>query len=297
MQKCMIQGDFNWSNARAFLTAAETGTFSAAARQLNLTQPTLGRQVAALEAELGVMLFERLGRRLALTDAGRDVLEHIRTMGEAADRVGLIAQGRSQAIEGLVRITASDMMSAHILPIVLKQMRQRAPKLEIDIVATNDIRDLMRREADIAIRHVRPDQPELIARLAREETGHFYAAQSYIAARGQPTTFAEMATHDFISFGGAREMLVHLQPLGIPLEPENFPLGSRSGVVAWELARQGLGIATMSDRIAAAFPDMVQILPDMEPLTFPVWLVTHRELHTSRRIRLVFDMLADYLSQ
>ncbi len=293
----MIQGDFNWSNARAFLAAAETGTFSAATRQLKLTQPTLGRQVAAFEAELGVMPFERLGRRLALTDAGRDVLEHIRTMGEAANRVMLIAQGRSQAIEGLVRITASDMMSAQVLPTVLKQMRQRVPKLEIDIVATNDIRDLMRREADIAIRHVRPDQPELVARLVREETGHFYAAPSYIAARGQPKTFAEMTGHDFISFGDAQEMLGHLQPLGIPLEVGHFPLGSRSGVVAWELARQGLGIAIMSDRIAEGFPEMTRVLPDMKPVTFPVWLVTHRELHTSRRIRLVFDMLADYLSQ
>ena len=286
---------FDWSHARAFLVTAETGTFSAAARQLKLTQPTLGRQVAALEQTLGVLLFERVGKTLELTEAGRDLLDHVRTMGDAADRIMLIAQGRSQGIDGQVRITASDMMSVHVLPPVLKLMRQRAPKLQIDVIAANDIRDLMRREADIAIRHVRPEQPELIARLVAEETAHFYASGSYITARGQPRTLEEMVDHDFISYGDAEEMLNHLRPHGFPLEVDNFPLASRNGVVAWELARQGLGIGIMSDRIAARFPDMERVLPDMDPLTFPVWLATHRELHTSRRIRLVFDMLADFL--
>jgi DNA-binding transcriptional LysR family regulator len=288
---------FDWSQARAFLATAEEGTFSAAARRLKLTQPTLGRQVAALEDDLGVLLFERVGKSLALTEAGRDLLEHVRAMGEAADRVALIAQGRSQAVDGQIRITASDVMSAHVLPPVLKLLRQRAPKLEIDVVAANDIRDLMRREADIAIRHVRPEQPELIARLVSEETGHFYAARSYLDARGRPRDMADMAAHDFISFGDTARMLEYMLPLGLPLSVENYRIGSANGVVAWELARQGLGIAVMSDRVAAGFDDMERLLlPEMEQITFPIWLTTHRELHTSRRIRLVFDMLAEFLS-
>ena len=287
---------FDWSQARAFLATAEEGSFSAAARRLKLTQPTLGRQVAALEKDLGVLLFERVGKALNLTEAGRDMLEHVRTMGAAADRMSLIAKGRSQAIEGQIRITASDMMSAHVLPPILKQLRQQAPKLYIDVIAANDIRDLMRREADIAIRHVRPDQPDLIARLVCEETAHFYATREYLDTRGRPRDLAQMAQHDFISFGDTERMLEYMHGINLPLTPENFPLGTANGVVAWELARQGLGLAPMSNRIAKGFPDMERVLPEMDPITFPIWLTTHRELHTSRLIRLVFDMLAEFLA-
>ena len=291
----MNQGDFNWSNARAFLATAEAGTFSGAARQLNLTQPTLGRQVAAFEAELGVMLFERLGRRLALTEAGRDVLEHIQTMAAAADRVALIAAGRSQDVEGQIRITASDIMCAWVLPPLMRRLRRRAPRLRIDLVAANDIRDLMRREADIAIRHVRPEQPELIAKLVRDGRGNFYASTSYLEARGQPRGLEDLARHDFIHFGDPARMIEYLTPYGLPLTEESFTIGSENGVVGWELAREGLGIAAMSEDVGDATPDMHRILPEMAPITFPYWLVTHRELHTSQRIRLVFDMLAEFL--
>ncbi|UWQ37929.1 LysR family transcriptional regulator [Leisingera aquaemixtae] len=286
----------DWNHIRAFLATAETGSLSAAARQLGLTQPTLSRQVAALEAELGVLLFERLGRALALTKAGHELLSHSRKMGEAAHGLALAATGQAQSIEGTVRITASDVMSAHVLPPVLHQLRQRAPKLTIDVVAANDIRDLMRREADIAIRHVRPDQPELIARLVQEATGHFYAAKSYLNRRGRPASFAELGTHDFVGFGDTERMIGYLDPMGIPVTAENFRIGSNSGLVAWELVRQGFGITPMSDEVAAAAPEVERLLPGSDAITFPVWLTTHRELHTSRRIRLVFDLLADFFA-
>jgi DNA-binding transcriptional LysR family regulator len=287
---------FDWNHMRAFLATAEGGSLSAAARALGQTQPTLGRQVAALEAQLGIMLFERVGRSLVLTQSGRDLLEHVRNMGEAANRISLAASGQSQSIEGRVRITASDIMSAYVLPPVLRHLRQLAPLLDIDIVAANDIRDLMRREADIAIRHVRPDQPDLIARLVREQTAHFYAARSYLDVRGRPRGLSDLAGHDFVSFGNTDQMLDYLLPLGMPLTAANFRIGSQSGIVAWELVRQGFGIAPMSDDLARNWPELECILPDLEPIVFPIWLTTHREIHTSRRIRLVFDHLAEFLS-
>ncbi|MDI3338409.1 LysR family transcriptional regulator [Defluviimonas aestuarii] len=290
-------GSFDWNHVRAFLATAEKGSLSAAARVLGLTQPTLGRQVAALEQDLGILLFERVGRTLHLTEAGRDLLGHVRAMGAAADRVALAANGQSQSIEGMVRITASEGLSAHILPAALKRIREVAPRLEIDIVAANDIRDLMRREADIAIRHVRPEQPDLIARLVREARAYFYASPGYLAARGRPRTLADLARHDFIGFGDNRRMLDYLQPLGMPVTEANFRIGSANGIVAWELARQGFGIAPMWDDLARLNPEMERILPDLKPITFPIWLTTHRELHTSRRIRLVFDLLAEFLSR
>jgi DNA-binding transcriptional LysR family regulator len=288
---------FDWTQLRAFLVTAEEGSLSAAARKLMLTQPTLSRQVAALEADLGLMLFERIGRTLDLTQAGLELLEHARAMGEAADRVALTATGQSQSVSGLVRITASDVFSAHLLPPVLHRLRDIAPDLRVEIIADNGIRDLMRREADIAIRHVRPDQPELIARLIRQAEGFFYAATSYLDARGRPDSTADFKNHDFVSTGDPAQMIAYLKPLGIHLHEGQFRTGSQSGLVAWELTRQGFGITPMSDQVGDAVPGVERVVPDMEPITFPVWLATHRELHTSRKIRLVFDVLAEFLAR
>lgn len=288
---------FDWNHVRAFLATADEGSQSAAARSLGLTQPTLSRQVAALEQDLEVLLFERIGRALELTPAGLELLEHTHSMGAAASRIALTASGQSQSIEGEVRITASDVYSAYLLPPVLHQLRQLAPKLRVEIVAANDIRDLQRREADIAIRHVRPEQPELIARLVYKDTAHFYAAPSYLDTHGRPNSFADLSTHDFVSFGESDQMMEFFTPMGIHLGADNFRIGSQSGVVAWEYVCQGFGIAPMSDQVAAQNPRVERVLPDMEPIVFPLWLTTHRELHTSRRIRLVYDLLADFLSK
>ncbi len=288
---------FDWNHIRAFLATAETGSLSAAARRLDQTQPTLSRQIAALESDLGVMLFERVGRSLQITTAGIELLEHTREMGAAADRIALAASGQAQSIEGQVRITASDVMSAYILPDLLREIRAQAPKLRIDVIAANDIRDLMRREADIAIRHVRPDQPDLIAKLVQEADGHFYAATAYLDRAGRPKSLSDLSRHEFISFGDTAQMIAYFEPIGLHLTEENFRLGSQNGIVAWEFARQGFGIAPMSERVGDATPGMERALPGMTALRFPIWLTTHRELHTSRRIRLVFDLLADFLAK
>ena len=289
---------FDWSHISAFLATAETGSLSAAARKLGLTQPTLSRQVAALEDSLSVLLFERVGKSLRLTEAGNLLLEHARAMGDAADRIAIAATGQSQDIDGTVRITASDVVSAHVLPSVLRRLRETAPKLEIDIVATNDIRDILRREADIAIRHVRPEQPDLIARLVQDSTAHFYATTSYLDRNGRPKTAKDMATHDFISFGDVNMMIAYMKDKGLNLTSSNFKIGSANGLVAWGLAREGFGLSAMSDDVARATPGMERIdVASVDAITFPTWLVTHRELHTSRRIRLVFDMLAEFLAR
>lgn len=280
---------------RAFLATAQSGSLSAAARKLGLTQPTLGRQVAALETELGVTLFERVGRSLRITQSGTDLLPHARAMAEAADHLSLLATGQSQAIDGRIRITASDVFSAHLLPPVLEVLRKQAPRLQVELVATNDLADLLRREADIAIRHVRPDQPDLVARLLTEAKAHFYAADRYLDARGTPQTIADLEQHDFVGFGNDPQMIDFLAERSISLAPENFATGSANGLVAWQLVQSGFGISPMSEAVGTATPGVRRVLPDMDPIRFPVWLVTHRELHTSRRIRLVFDLLSEML--
>ncbi|NNF79873.1 MAG: LysR family transcriptional regulator [Rhizobiales bacterium] len=287
---------FDWNQARAFLATVEEGSLSAGARALGVTQPTLGRQVSALEAALDVVLFERVGKSLVLTPSGLELADHVRVMFEAASRVSLTASGQSQAIDGKVRITASDVLSALVLPPVMAELREMAPLVEFEIVAANDIRDLQSREADIAIRHVRPEQPDLIAKLVSEASAHFYAAASYLERHGRPASFDDLKAHDFIGFGNNARMIEILNPVGLDLTHENFRLGSENGIVAWEMAQSGLGIIIMSEKIAARAPQMERVLPQMDPFKFPVWLTAHRELHTSRRIRLVFDHLAAFLS-
>ena len=288
--------DFDWNHARTFLAVVEGGSLTNAARALRLTQPTVGRQIAAFEAQIGAILFERAGRALRPTETGLALAALVRNMEEAAAALSLAAASRSDSVAGRVRITASDVMCAHVLPPAVARLREAAPLLHLDLLAANDIRDLLRREADVAIRHVRPDQPDLLARLAGERTAHFFASSAYLDRRGRPVTAAELAGHDFIGFGDVERMLSHLAPLALPIGAGHVRLSSESGVVGWEMARAGLGVVAMMDEVGDATPGMERVLPAMALGRFPVWLVTHRELRTSRRIRVVFDLLFAFLA-
>ncbi len=287
---------FDWNQVRAFLATVEEGSLSAAARALGQSQPTLGRQISALETSLGVVLFERVGRGLEITPSGLELLDHVRAMGEAAGRISLAASGRSQVIEGQVRISASDVWGAHILPPILHQLRDTAPGIEVEVVATSALSDLRRREADIAIRHVRPTEAELITRHVRDSTAGIYASPRWIARHGRPTCADDLNDACFIGFGTDERLITGLNSIGLSLTRQNFKLISESGVVAWEMVRHGLGIGVMMDEVAQTTPDVERILPDLPPFEVPIWLTTHRELHTSRRIRLVYDLLASALS-
>ena len=286
---------FDWNRARAFLVTAEEGSLSAAARALGMAQPTLGRQVAALEEELGVALFERTGRGLRLTPTGLDLVEHVRAMGEAAGRVSLAASGHSETLEGPICITASEVYSAFLLPPVIRRLRREHPGIEIEIVASNEMRDLRRREADIAIRNARPDQPDLIGRRLPDDTGTFYAAPSYLEALGNPGTPQDFGAADFLVFDRREAFLTLLSSMGFELGPRNFPIVAASHLVHLELVRQGCGIGVFPNAIGDGDPGLCRILPDLPPIGIPVWLVAHREVRSNRRVRLVFDMLTEAL--
>lgn len=298
MRSCMDwrAARFNWNHARAFLVAAEEGSFSAAARALDTAQPTIGRQVAALEEELGVTLFERIGNTLELTAAGLDLMEHVRAMNDAATRVSLSATGQSLSVEGTVCITASELISAYILPPILARLRRAHPGITLEIVAANGARDLRRREADIAVRNFTPSQPELIAKKLAERSARLYATPAYLARIGNPRTPAELSRAEFFGFERLEVMITGLRTFGIPLTPENFPIITDNHLVQWELCKQGAGICIVMDEVGDAEPRVRRVLPELPPLPVPMWLATHRELRTSRRIRIVFDLLAEALS-
>ncbi len=288
--------NLDWNQLKAFLETAETGSLSAAARKLGLTQPTLSRQVAAIEQRMGVTLFERVGKAMALTPTGLDLLEHARAMGAAAEALGLAATGRSQAVGGVVSVSASDAVAAYLLPPLVRQLHEREPGIAIEVISSNAFSDLLRREADIAIRHVKPEQPDLIARLVREATASFYASEGWVAAHGHPHTAQEAAHLPFVGSDRSGQFLAYLQGHGLPLTEANFSCYADHSVPHWGLVRQGMGIGVVGDDIAKDIPGVVRVLDDVPPVRFPIWLVTHRELRTSRRIRVVFEALAEGLS-
>ena len=286
----------DWNQLRAFLYTAESGSLTAAARQLQLTQPTLSRQVAAVEQQLGVSLFERIGKTLQLTAPGMALLEHARHMGIAAQDLGMAASGQAQAVDGVVSISASDMVAAWLLPPVLVSLQARAPKLRIEVVTTNELSDLQRREADIALRHVRPTEPELIGRLLREASAGFYASHEWVRVHGHPRQAAQAASCRFIGNDRSGQYLGYLRAHGLPLTEDNFSCYAQNSVTSWALVQQGLGIGAMVDEVAQVTQGVVRVLDEVSAVRFPIWLVTHRELHTARRIRLVFDLLAEALT-
>jgi DNA-binding transcriptional LysR family regulator len=288
---------FDWNRARAFLAAAEEGSFSAAARALEVAQPTVGRQIGALEKELGVTLFERVGHDLKLTAAGLGLIEHVRAMNEAATRIALTAAGQSLAVDGTVAIAASEAISAFLLPPIVHELRRDHSGIEIEIVASNDASDLRRREADIALRNFRPSDPELVARKVKVSHAWLYGTPAYLDAIGNPQTPEELSKRaTIIAFDRSNLFADTLNPLGYALDKSNFAIRTENHLVQWELCKRGIGLCFMMEEVGEAEPAVVRALPDAAPpVSFPTWLTSHRELQTSRRIRVVFDALADAL--
>ncbi len=286
----------DWNQLKAFLETAETGSLSAAARKLGLTQPTLSRQVAAIEKHMGVTLFERVGKAMALTPTGLDLLEHARAMGAAAQALQMAATGRSQAVGGVVSVSATDAVAACLLPPLVRQLREREPGIAIEVISSNALSDLLRREADIAIRHAKPEQPNLIARLVRQAKANFYASEDWVRVHGCPRSAEEAAHLPFVGSDRSGQFLAYLRKHGLPVSEENFTCYCDHSVAHWALVRQGMGIGAMMEEIARDTPGIVRVLQDVPPVHFPIWLVTHRELRTSRRIRVVFEMLVKGLA-
>lgn len=287
---------FDWNHAKAFLITAEEGSLSAAARVLGAAQPTLGRQVSAFEEELGIVLFQRVGRGLALTDAGLELLDHVRAMGDAANRVSLTALGQSQSIEGIVRISASEVYAAHLLPPIIARLRRDQQGIEIEIVASHSTSDLRRREADIAIRNFRPTEPDLVARKIRDVPAQLYATPEYLNRIGNPKLPFDLRNAEFINITSGDAFMHGLNRMGLDLTKANFPIMTENYLVMWEYVKRGLGIGVLDAHIGDAEPAVMRVLPDLEPLMFPIWLVAHREISTSLRIRTVFDLLASELA-
>ena len=288
---------FDWNRARAFLAVAESGSLSAAARQLGATQPTVGRQVAALEAELSVVLFERVRGRLELTPAGRALAAEVAAMAEAAARLSLVAAGRSASLEGVVRVTASDLVCAHLLAPALARLRRDHPGVAIELVASTTTEDLQRRAADIAVRHFPSAEPELITRRLADRRAWFYGTPAYLASAGLAGRVhrADLARADLLSFPEVDRFLAWLRALDVHLTPANIPVRCSLSVVHWALCRAGLGLAAVMEEVGDADPSVRRLDVDLPPFPVPVYLTAHRELRHSAIVRVVWEALAEAL--
>lgn len=288
---------FDWNRARAFLVTAEEGSLSAAARVLDMTQPTVGRQVSALEAELGISLFERTNSGLVLTQSGTDLMAQVKAMGDAATNLSLLASGHAEAVEGIVCISATEMISAFVLPPIIEKLRNQWPKIEIEIIASNETSDLSRREADIAIRNYRPIQQELIAKRVQNTLGHLYASQRYLQKLEHRQFPQDLNNAVFLGTDRSNSVISYLNKFGFNLNSSNFPVIVANHLVQWEMVKHGTGIGFMMADIGDIEPLVERVLPAFPAFEKETWLVAHRELKTSRRLRVVFDYLADELSE
>ncbi len=285
----------DWSLIQSFLAVAETGSLSAAARQLGRSQPTLGRQVHALEVELGVPLFDRHARGLTLSDVGRQVLPMAQQMHGAVNALGLTAAGQALQLEGTVRITASVFVSHHLLPPILSSIRQAEPAIQLDLVATDASENLLFREADIAVRMYRPEQADIVAKHIGEVPLCFCAARTYLDRAGRPTTPSELMQHDLVGFDANEDIITAMREKGWPASRDSFATRCDNQTVYWELIRAGCGVGFSQLNIAQADPKVEVLDIDAEIPVLPVWLAAPQAMRQTPRIRRVWDLLSERL--
>ncbi|MES2480504.1 MAG: LysR family transcriptional regulator [Pseudomonadota bacterium] len=288
--------NFDWSLVRSFLATLDQGSLMGAARVLQMSQPTVGRHIGELESQLGVVLFERTGRGLVPTAMALQLAVAARGMEAGALQLSRTLWGAQTLTSGTVRITASVPVAVYLLPPLLVALRMAQPDIQVELVSSNEVSNLLRREADIAVRMVRPEQASLVARKLGDVRLGAYAHRSYLARRGVLKTANDLLLHDLIGSDTDTAIAQGFQNLGLPVTRDAFVLRSDDLIVQWQALRAGLGVGFCSDYMARTDPDVLRVLPgvlDIPPI--PMWLAVHREIRTSQRIRAVFDFLAEAL--
>lgn len=285
--------DFDWRLVRSFLAVLDQGSLLAAARALGMSQPTLGRHITELESQLASVLFERTGRGLVPTRTALQLAQAARQMQDGALQLSRTLAGAQAQAGGTVRITASVPVAVQLLPPILLALRHALPSIQIDIVSSNQVSNLLRREADIAIRMVRPDQTSLVARKLGEAAVGAYAHRDYLARRGEPAQPADLLQHELIGSDTDPAIRQGFAAMGSPVPREAFALRSDDLLVQWQAVRAGLGVGFFTDYQVRTDPEVLPVLAgQLQIPPLPVWLAVHREIRTSRHIRAVFDFLA-----
>ena len=281
-----------WDLYRSFLAVLREGSLSGAARTLGLTQPTLGRHVEALEQALGLALFSRSGQGLVPTAAALALRPQAEALAAAASALLRAAAGPGEAADGTVRVTASEVVGAEVLPPILARLRQDAPGLVIELVLSNRTADLLRRDADIAVRMVRPSQDALVVRRLGEIELGLHARADYLARHGMPQDLEALRRHALIGFDQETAFIRGLRAQGVPLHRGLFALRTDSDLAQLAAIRAGFGIGVCQVGLARRAPGLVRVLPALLSIRLETWLAMHQDLRTSRPCRLAFDALA-----
>ncbi|MFY3385806.1 LysR family transcriptional regulator [Paracidovorax sp. MALMAid1276] len=283
---------FDWSLVQSFLAALDQGSLLGAARVVGASQPTVGRHIAELESQLGVVLFERTGRGLLPTATALRLAESARAMEAGAHQLARSVSGAEAGVSGSVRITASQPVACMLLPPVLARMRQALPEVQVELVASNEVTNLLRREADIALRMVRPDQASLVAKRIGAVALGAYAHRDYLRRRGTPRQPPDLLQHELVGNDRNEDILRGFAALGYPVERQHFAFRTDDLIAYWAAVRAGLGIGFVAQYLARTDPEVLPVLPQLALPQLPIWLTVHREIRTSRRIRAVYDFLA-----
>jgi len=286
----------DWQWFRAFLAVVREGSLSGAARVLGTTQPTMGRQIAALEASLGIKLFARSRDGLSPTEAGMRLIASAEVMAAAVEAAQRSASGEIEEERGTVRITASEVIGGEVLPSILADFHALNPRISVELALSNRTEDLLRGEADIAVRMLRPTQGTLVAKqIGRIDVG-LYGHRSYLKGRAMPRQLEDLRQHALIGYDRDQAYARVLERIGVRFTQDMFAFRSDSDLAQLAALRAGIGIGASQLGIARRDRNLVPVLH--AELIFPmeVWLVMHRDLRSSRRVRLLFDHLAARLS-
>lgn len=289
MEKSISPAD--WSLVQAFLTVAEEGSLSGAARVLGASQPTLGRQIRSLEQALQAQLFTRKPRGLALTETGAELMEPARAMRDAMHTISRTAAGRSVQIEGTVRITASVMTSQYHLPKIIAEIRRQEPAIAIELVPSDESRNLLYREADIAVRMYRPTQLDLVTQHVGNLDLVLCAARSYLKGRPPFQGVQSLAAHDFVGFDRNTAILDGFRAAGADITRDFFKTRCDDHATYLALVRAGCGIGFSQRSFVQDDPDLIEIETDFPLAPLPVWLTAHEAMRETPRIRRVWDLL------
>ena len=284
---------FDWALVKSFLAVLDAGSLMGAARKLQAQQPTLSRHVAELESQLGAPLFERTGRGVTPTAAALAIADAARQMEAGADTLARALAGQREATTGTVRITTSQVAATYLLPRVLAALQAQEPGIAIELVASNALSNLLRREADIAVRMVRPAQASLVARKLADLPIVACAHESYLQRAGTPRQPQDLLQHRLIGYDTDDQMLRGFAAFGQPMTRESFALRTDDQVVYGRLVAAGAGIGFVAAYNIRHWPGVVPLLPMLPIPPLPCWLAVHREIRGSRLVRRVYDYLAE----
>jgi DNA-binding transcriptional LysR family regulator len=285
----------DWNLYRTLLAVIEEGSLSGAARRLGLTQPTVARQVDALERALDAELFSRSQRGLSPTETALALRPYAETLASTAAALLREASAAEGDVRGAVRISASEVIGVEVLPPILARLRRRHPGLVIELVVSNAVDDLLTRQADIAVRNIAPTQVALLARrLPPAELG-LHARADYLERRGAPRSLADLRDHDLIGFDRETPAIRTLLRRYPAFGREAYALRADSDLAQLAAIRAGFGIGLCQVRQGPGQPPLVRVLQDAVSIELPVWVVMHEDLRRSAPRRATFDALVEGL--